>query len=235
MNSLTYLLIHTTKNRIKDTIKSPGKLIAYLIGIGFLSFFLITSLRTGPPEIDFGDADAYATEPNFLLLKGILFGFFLMMYLFPTIFAGSKGSSQYGMEDVNFLFVSPIRARTILLYGIVQAFKTILIGSWFVIFQAAWLRDAFGIGAGGLFLLWLAYVLFALTVQMLSIFLYAMTSGDSAKLGLAKVVIAASFVPLVVDVMMRFFAAGGEISGLLDAIIGSAVLDFTPLVGWAAA
>lgn len=230
MNSLTYLLVHQTKNRIKDIFKSPGKLIAYALGIVFFGSVLFNSLMAGMPE--FGDE--YVAEPNFLLLKGIFFGFFCMMF-FPTAFAGLKGTSQYGMDDVNFLFVSPIRARTILFYGMVQSFKTIFIGSWFVLFQAAWLRNSFGIGLDGVFLLWVGYVLFAIACQMLSIFLYAMTNGNASRISLAKAIIIGAFVPAGLVFAWHIFTAGGDFMSGINAALASPVLDFTPVVGWSAA
>ncbi|MCL2356750.1 MAG: putative ABC exporter domain-containing protein [Defluviitaleaceae bacterium] len=232
MNSLTYLLVHTTKNRILDIMKSPGKLVAYGLGILFFGgiFFSMISGGSGDRYYEY---DAAAAEPNFLLLKGILFGFFCVMF-FPTCFAGLKGTSQYGMSDVNFLFVSPIRARTILLYGILQALKTIFIGSWFVLFQIGWLRG-FGIGTGGVVLLWLAYVLFALATQMLQIFLYAVTNGNARRISWAKTIIAAAFVPIVFEYVRQLFAADFNFWAALNAALASPIADFTPVVGWAAA
>lgn len=228
MNSLTYLLYCGTKNRIKEVFKSPGKLIPYLLGIGFLVFIVISSMLAEMPEL----ADGEVSEPNFLLLKGIFFGFFLMTFL-TTSLAGLKGNSQYAMEDVNFLFVSPIRARTILLYGIIQSFKVIIVGSWFVLFQAQWLSGSFGIGMGGVFLIWLGYVLFALACQMLSIFLYAMTNGNRRRIFRAKICIVLAFVPAAIAFLPNFFAY--DLGDAANAWLGSAIVDFTPLVGWAAA
>ncbi|MCL2200278.1 MAG: putative ABC exporter domain-containing protein [Defluviitaleaceae bacterium] len=223
MNSLTYLLIRSTINKIKEVLKSPGKLIAYGLGIAFILFFVGISVFTG------GAAYEDAAPPNLLTLKAILFGFFTLTF-FTTSLAGLKGTSDYGMEDVNFLFVSPIRARTILLYGIIKSFRTIIIGSWFVLFQAGWLQSGFGVNMGGVFLLWLGYVVLALACQMLSIFMYAMTNGNRRRIFIAKLCIAAAFVPVAVLAVYHFFAGAG-----FDAVFGSPVFDFTPIVGWGAA
>lgn len=113
MNSLIYLLYYTTKNCVKEILKSPCKLIMYLSSIGFLIYFVISLLSVEMP-----DFDGTCTETNTLLLKGIFFGFFMLVF-FTIFLAGLKETSQYGIEDANFLFVSPIKARTILLYGII--------------------------------------------------------------------------------------------------------------------
>jgi hypothetical protein len=239
MNSLTYLLYCGTKNRFLEIIKTPAKLIPYLLGIGFLLFILISSLGVEvpdfapAPEHDMHLIDVNVAVPNLTLLQGIFFGFFALTF-FTTSFAGLKGTSQYGMEDVNFLFVSPIRARTILLYGIIRSFKPIIFGSWFVVFQASWLRGGYGVGIGGIFLLWLAYVLFTLSCQMLSIFLYAMTNGNAKRIFGAKIILVLAFLPAIVAFLLHLFNLDWNLIAGLSALLESPIADFTPLVGWAA-
>ncbi|MCL2388007.1 MAG: putative ABC exporter domain-containing protein [Defluviitaleaceae bacterium] len=226
MNSLTYLLYCGTKNRIKETFRKPAKLIVYILAIGFLLFLAINALRTELPNVE------DYTEPNTLLIRGFLFVFFLTTF-FTTSLAGLKGTSQYGMEDVNFLFVAPIRARTILLYGIMQSAKTILMGSWFVVLQVGWLRRSFGIGLDGVALLWIGYVLFALACQILSIFLYAMTNGNARRISIAKAILLCAFAPVVVRLFFHLIANDWDFIGAISALLHSPVINSPLLVGWA--
>jgi hypothetical protein len=208
--------------------------VPYIFAIGLILFFFVQSIGMYVP--DFGGYTAYGEpvgEPNLLLLQGIFFGFFSLTF-FTTAFVGLTGTSQYGMEDVNFLFVSPIRARTILLYGIIRSFKPIILGSWFVVFQASWLRSGYGVGVGGIVLLWLAYVLFALACQMLSIFLYAMTNGNLKRIFWAKIALVAMFAPAIIAFFLHGINLDWNILNALGALFESSIADFTPFVGWAA-
>jgi len=227
MNSLTYLLIRSTKNRFLEIIRTPSKAIPYVLVIGFFVFLVITNMMTG------AELPYYHEYTSPLFLKGILFGFFMFTFA-ASVAVGLKGSDQYGMQDVNLLFVSPIRSRTILIYGLVQSTKTILIGSWFVFFQIGWLQSSFGVSLGGVFLIWAGYVLFTLVCQMLSIFLYAILSGCKTRQLVAKIVLALMFLPVFVLFLINAYAYG-EIGPGFYAALGSWVFDYTPFVGWASA
>ena len=223
MNSLFYLMLTTFKNQLKEILKSPLKLTLYVLGIGFMVLMLVTSVFAEFPE-----------EPtNPLFLKGIFFGFF-MLTLGGGIFAGLKGASPYSMEDVNLLFPSPIRPKSILLFGIIKAVKPIILGSWFIIFQAGWFRSSFGVGLVGFMFIWLGYVLFAFISQLLQIFVYAFTHASEAKKRVAAVLITLCFVPLFLSGAIHFINADFVFMDGLIAILGSRILDLTPFIGWAA-
>jgi hypothetical protein len=232
MRSLTYLLFCGTKNRILEILRSPAKLIAHALGLAGLLFFVVYFTFFSAVMHDIPDGEIF--DPNFNHLKGVIFLFFAFTFLVSAL-TGLKGTSSYGMEDVNFLFVSPIRARTILLYGIIKSFKTILLGSWFIFLQAAWLQNGFGIGADGVLLLFCAYVLFALVCRVLCIFLYAVTLGDAKRIFRAKLLIFISFLPLVAEFFLLTFAEGWDFLAGIFATAESVIVDITPIVGWAAA
>jgi len=233
-------MLRQMKNRIKEVFKSPGKLIAYIAGIALLLFFVVSSMFVTAPEVapyyDNGQNHLvdYATiGANYSILIGVFFGFFAITF-FTSVLPALKGTSQYGMEDVNFLFVAPIRPRTILLYGIIQSFKTILIGSWFVVFQVTWLRDGFGISTGGVVLLWVGYVFFSLACQIFAIFIYAMTNGNRRKIANAKLVIALSFLPFATMFVINLLATDFSLLESLGLTLDSIVTAITPVVGWGA-
>ena len=224
MKPLTYLMLVAAKNKLKEIFKSPAKLIMYTLGIGLLVFLLIQGMGA---EINLEPTDS-------LYLKGIFFGFFLLS-LVTAIIAGIKGTSPYAMQDVNLLFPSPIWPRTILLYGILQALKTVLLGSWFIVFQAGWLRSLFGVDGIGLFLIWLSYVCYAFICQLLQIFLYAFTHGSSTRKKIAGGIIILLFLPLILQAFWHFYGAGFELMEALTGLLDSWAINMTPFIGWAAA
>ena len=223
MKSLTYLMLVAMKNRFKEVFKSPAKLIAYALGIGLFAFLLIQGMGT---EINLEPTDS-------LYLKGIFFGFF-MLSLVMSVYSGLKGVSPYEMQDVNLLFPSPIWPRTILLYGMLQALKTVILGSWFIIFQAGWLRSLFGVDGVGLMLIWLSYLCFAFICELLRIFLYAFTHGSVIRKKIAGGITALVFLPLVFQALWHLASVDFDMMAWLTAILGSRAFDLTPFIGWAA-
>ena len=224
MKSLTYLMLIGMKNKLKEVFRSPAKLIAYALGIGLFVFLLIQGLGT---EINLEPTDS-------LYLKGIFFGFFLLGFVVATV-TGLKGISPYQMQDVNLLFPSPIWPRTILLYGMLQALKTVIFGSWFIIFQAGWLRSLFGVDGIGLLLIWLSYLCFAFICELIRIFLYAFTHDSTFKKRLAGGIIILAFLPLILHAGWIFTNTDVEIMTGLSAVLSSRLTDLTPFIGWAAA
>ena len=223
MSSLFYLIFATSKNQFKEIVKSPAKLILYVAVIGFVIFTFVPSLFIEMPD----------DPTNPLYLKGIFFAFF-MLSLVTSIVAAIKGASPYNMEDVNLLFPSPIKAKSILLFGIIKAIKPILLGSWFVFFQANWFRSSFGVGLGGFFFVWLGYVLFSFITQLLQIFIYAFTHESMAKKRIAATVTLLCFAPLVFGGTFHLVSSDFAPIYALTATLESRVLDFTPFIGWAA-
>jgi len=138
------------------------------------------------------------------------------------------------MEDANFLFVAPIRPRTVLLYGLVKTAKAIVIGSWFMVFQIQWMRGSFGISIGGVILAALGYILLTLVCQVLNLFIYAFTNANARRKIWAKIILVAVFMPAIVIFCIAFLDVG-TLMGAINGLMASPVLDFTPIVGWASA
>ena len=224
MNSLIYLMLTGAKNRLLELKTKPSKLVIYIVAIAFMAYMIVQAIGMDMPE-----------EPlDGNIFKGILFGFFLFTFVVSLLPAFKMGASLFNMEDVNFLFVAPIKPRTILLYGLVKTAKTILFGSWFVVFQVQWMRASYGIGMGGVFLAMFGYIMLALVCQVLVLFIYAFTNASLRRKSIAKFIIAAAFAPVIVVFLIEF-AAGWDAMGALLSVLASPVLDFTPIVGWASA
>jgi len=221
MRSMTYLLTRSFKNQVKEIIKTPAKWITYLLGLAFVIFIVVSSFGAEIPM--------EPSNPGYL--HAIIFGFFLFTFI-TSVWQGLSGTSDYKMEDVNLLFVSPIEPRTILLYGIIKSVKTVIIGSWFVLFQSSWMRTGFGVTFDGVLRLWLAYVVFAIACSFLSILIYAFTAGNKKRAQLAKIIIAAVLLPMLIVTAIN--AIDAALAGIIISV-NSPIFTWTPLVGWASA
>jgi len=222
MRSLTFLLLRQSKNRLLELRSKPSKLVLYILAIGFMVFMIIQAVGVEMPT------DAVNTD----VFMGILFGFFLFTFVVSLAPAFTKGASLFCMEDVNYLFVAPIRPRTILLYGLVKTIKTIVIGSWFIIFQVQWMRSAFGVGALGILLTALGHIVLTLVCQIMVLFIYAFTNASTRRKMAAKVIIFAVFVPVLVVFAIEYFNSGA-LGAAFFGTMTSPIARFTPIVGWA--
>jgi len=212
------------KNRLLELKAKPGKLGVYIVAVAFIVFMVVQGMGAEMPDVP---VDGH-------MFTGILAGFFMFTFVLTVIPGFSNGAAIFCMEDVNYLFVSPIRPRTILLYGIVKTAKTIVFGSWFIVFQVQWMRGSFGVSAGGMLLAAVGYILLALVAQVLSLFIYAFTNSRPRRKLAAKIILAAVFAPAVAVFAARFTQGAGLMSALA-VLFDSPVLSFTPIVGWASA
>ena len=222
MNSLNYLQIRIAKNRLLELKKSPGKIAFYIILILFIGYIVISSFGMELPE----------TDPNFATLRAIFFGFFMLSFI--TVSEGFKsGNSVYEMHDVNYLFMAPIKSRTVLLYGLIKSFKTILLGSWFIFFQAQWLRSGFGVTISGVLLIGAVYILLSLICRLFALFIYAFTNGNSKRKTIAKVILVVMFLPIIIYFLYEFIQTGFDAPGSFNTLLDSPIVAFTPIIGWA--
>ncbi len=225
MTSLLYLVVTAFKNGILEVFKKPAKLIMYILVIGALIALIVISALTGARERD-SVLDPFWLDGCFFLL--------LAMFAILSVQKGlSSGDAIFDMNDVNFLFVSPLSPRSILLYGIIRMIKMVFFGGFFLLFQTSTLSSVFGVGFDAIMLLMLGYMLAVTLTSILSLVIYTYTNGNNKRKLIVKLVTAAVFVPLVLVAATQFLATG-DVLIALNTTLHSPVFAWTPVLGWAA-
>jgi hypothetical protein len=226
MSALAFLIARGVKNGFVELIRKPKKLILYLIALAYLIFVVALSFSTTATPDNYADI---------LWLKGAAFAYFLFIFIMSAATGLSKGGSFFGMEDVNFLFVSPLSPRLILVYGVVRMTKSLLISGVFLVMFAPTLRVNFGIGLTGVAWLFAAFFLFATVLQFLVVYLYSITNGRPRRKTLAKCFLVLCFAPVAAATVWHLYAEGWDFAAGASALLGSPVVSFTPFTGWTAA
>jgi len=224
MRSMMFLMLRQAKNRFLELKAKPAKLVLYIVAIGFFAYVIIQSMTMETPP--------YATMDG-SMFTAILAGFFMFTVIVTLLPAFSRGASFFEMQDVNYLFVAPIRPRTILLYGLVKMAKTIIIGSWFVILQANWMRS-FGVGMEGVVFAGLAYILVAFVGQVLSLMIYATTNSRPRRMAVAKIILFVLFLPAIAVYVVGLVQGYGLLEAL-SIMMESPAFLLAPIVGVASA
>jgi len=220
MNSLTFILIRSLKNRLLELRRKPGKLIMYILVIAVIVALIIFSFQGRNEVSDYADT---------LWLKGGFLVFLSVMFILAIKQGLSKGSDFFGMEDVNLLFVSPINPRTILIYGVVRVMKTVALASIFILFQTYTIGSVFGIGFNGVLIIYAGYVLATAVTQILSMFIYSVTNGKPRGKNFVKILTALLFAPVVITAFWHFNTI--DMTGSLNSLLNSHVFSYTPIVG----
>ena len=147
MRALFYILLIRFKNRIKSLVKSPGALILIVI----LLALLLLPVLTG----DHGSVDErtdYRSMEKYAIMTA-----FYCTFVMGSYSGLSKGASLYSMPDINLVFTSPISAKKVLFYGLIQQMGTSLFVGFFILYQYGWMHNTYGIFMGGLALILLGY------------------------------------------------------------------------------
>ncbi len=224
MNSHFYLFRTSLKNRIKEILHKPGKLVLYLFVILGIGAGLIGSL--------FGASQAKATMPVSYFLP-IYFAFLLLFYGIAIQKGLASGDSIFDMNDVNLLFVSPVNPRATLLYGLIRLVGMSFWAGFFLLFQSSTLSQ-FGIRYNGILILFTVFILNMVVLTLLSLVIYSTTNGKPARKRRVRILAIAVFIPLLTFYIMHF-AQTGDFLMALDAVIKSPLLAATPFIGWASA
>lgn len=224
MSSLVYLVFTGAKNGLKELLHKPGKLVLYLLLVLLIGGGLVATL--------FANTQGEAGLPMFWL-QGIFFAFLILFYGISVHKGLTSGDTIFDMSDVNLLFVSPVNPRSILLYGLVRLAKTSFWAGFFILFQGANLAN-FGVGFGGIWLLFLIFILLMMVLSLLSLVIYSASNGHPRRKMAVRVLAVIVFLPLVAYFGVLFISSGDALVSLATAV-QSPFLNFIPFIGWAAA
>lgn len=224
MSSHFYLIRTSIKNRFKELRRKPGKLILYLLVIVAIVASLIISM--------IGANHSTGSYPVIYLLP-ILFGFLLIFYAVSIQKGLASGDSIFEMSDVNLLFVSPVNPRATLLYGLIRLLGTSFWAGFFLLFQSSSLAN-FGVGFGGVLILFGAFILNMAALTILSLLIYSTTNGRPARKRLVRILAVVVFIPMLSYFAVRFLSYGNALSALND-LMESPVLVTAPIIGWTSA
>ena len=224
LSSHFYLIFTGLKNRIKELFHKPGKLVLYLLVILGLAGALIVSL-SGSIQVE--------DKISITYLNLIFFAFLLLFYGIAIQKWLASGDAIFDMSDVNLLFISPVNPRATLLYGLLRMMGTSFWAGFFILFQSGTLAN-FGVGFNGILILFGVFVLNMIVMMLLSLMIYSITNGKSARKRLARIVAIAIFIPLLVLFFIKFITFGDALLALND-IATSPIFAATPIIGWASA
>ncbi len=223
MNSLAYLIIRSAKNRLLQLLRSPGKLIMYLLVIGMIAGAFMTSMFARNQREEFAEL---------FWLKGILFALILFFFITAIIKGLKSGDVIFNMNDVNLLFVSPLSPQSILLYGVVKMMSSSFLAGFFILFQSNTLGVSFGIHFDDILLILLGFILAVSFMQIVTLLIYSMTNGNKKRKMAVRLIAIALFVPLAATAGWQLVQTNGSLMEMLTYLLQSPVLSWTPVVGW---
>lgn len=220
--TFVYLLGTRLKNKLRALFKSPGGLISTVLLVAMLAVVVISG----------GQGHAEGETRDIAELYAIVLALFGVIFFLVTKNGLGKGTSLFTMADVNLIFAAPLSSRKVLLYGLVQQLGTSLLMGFFILFQYAWMRNAYGIGVPFVLAVMVGYGLTVFCAQLTAMALYVFTSGSDRRKRTATWGLTALGAAAALYVLLRVL--GGQ-ENLIPAAVDAAnslPLVLFPVAGW---
>ncbi len=225
-NALFYLLATKLKNNLKEFIRKPARLVFALFLIAMFGLTIFgASQGVKNPERQLRD---------FSELSAIISAILILMFSISFYTGLSQGGSIFKMPDVNFIFPSPINKRSVMFFGLIQQIGASLLVGVFIMFQYTNLHINYGIGIGGLLLIFLVYSLTVFLGQTSAMLLYIFISDSDRKRTIAKNIFIAYIIFLCGIIGFQVFKNQDDMLNVLVSAGNGLLLRSFPFAGWMA-
>lgn len=143
-----------------------------------------------------------------------------------------KGADIFTMPDVNFLFPSPMKPQSVLLFKTVGQIGATLAGTVYVVFQIPNLMTNFNLSVMAACVILICFIVMMIISKFINVWTYCFLSGHAElKKIVAKYGFAIAFIPVI---FVAFFnkCLGWDVYESVYAVAGSNVSRMIPFYGW---
>lgn len=225
MGTLIYLKGLQLKNSIKSLKNEKSKLVFVIIIAFFLGLSMIPAFLNNEKLVPVQDGERSLT---------IFFAFvysLICLFTLRSLWAGTqKASLLYRTADIQFIFTSPIKPQTVLMYGMLNRLLLILLGSFFLVFQYNSVRYA-GVGLDKFLICILLFFVSSFAGSSLSMIIYTLTYESERRKKFMQVLIVAAIL-LLLTVLLKTYADMGDMLATVKAALKNPVIRYFPIVGW---
>ncbi|MGN0447248.1 MAG: putative ABC exporter domain-containing protein [Acutalibacteraceae bacterium] len=173
MSSLIYLTLTTAKNKFRNMLSHPGRIIMYLL---FFAFIFFNVFRGGLSSQSRDINELYA----------IIFGFFTLNFA-VTVYEGfNSGGTIFSLSDVTFLFPSPVKPSLIILYGMLNRLGASVVFGLAFIYEYPLLMSSYNLSFADFAVILLFFGLTVFLSRIISMIIYFFSCGDENKKKLFK-------------------------------------------------
>lgn len=220
MIALSYLLLTSLKNFLRQLLKKPALIVIYVLVAAMMVFAMLPGGKSFTPQSDM--------SPILRAIAFCIFGFIA----YTSISKGLKqGSTFFAMPDVNMLFTSPIRPQSVLLYGVIKQMGVSAMATLFMCFQIPNMRNLLHLNGTGIFAVTRAWFIILVCAQVVSLCTYSLTAPYPKRRRIGNYVMYGLIAAVVLGLGAYLLSRGGEMQAVID-YFGLPVMDYIPLVGW---
>lgn len=236
MSAILYLFRRKIINWFKQLRYNKSKLALIIFWGIFILFTFGSSFLSTNYTDDLEDLGEFTPVDVTGTIMVVTWTVLVIFVLITALYQGTKrGSSVFSSPDVHFIFTGPIRSQTVLTYGMLNSLSSVLISTFFMIYQLPNMRNM-GLGALDFALFILSWFLIVLISQLATMSLYLLLFDHQHLSTIVRAVILLLPVGLVLVYGYLLLYGGpafkGQPNGALMGMVSSPFILLVPLLGW---
>lgn len=220
MNCLAYLLRTTLKNKVKDILRSPAKLILVVMLILMMGVSLLSA-----------SGGALGTHRDFSELSALIFAFYSAAFVIVLLRGFDSGASFFSMADVQVLFLTPTSQIRVLFYGLIRQAGISLFLGFFLLFQYGWVNQAYGISFLDMVWILIGYGICLFCANLTAMAIYSFTSARESGRRIGKLAVLLILCGYGVYILLPAFTSGDFLPSVTGQI-GTLPVSWFPVSGW---
>ena len=169
MNVFSFLITRTIKNAVISLKEKPGRLVLYIILAAVMIFGMVVTMLAPQDETEM-------LSLNINYLGAIIYAIALLFAGIALVSGTGSAGSFFIMSDVHFLFPSPLRSQSVLMYGIFKQLGKFSLVSIFILYQTSTLKMIFNATNADIVFLFIGFVLALFLCQIITIFVFSICS-----------------------------------------------------------
>ncbi|MBN2794760.1 MAG: hypothetical protein JXR88_05100 [Clostridia bacterium] len=213
------------KNRFKELLTQPKRLIMYLLYIAFMGWIVGFNIFNSK-ESTIGES------PNFKLYVG---AGALVLFAFTATSMIKKSSLHFKLSDINYLFTAPVDNRKILMIALLKRIPTYLLTTVYtLIFLFSIVFRSIAPSAAEVFVTIVGYSFIFLIMETFSFLLFVIQAKwhmENLRSRVRKIFSLVVFIPALFFIFKSIQENGATINSLLLGL-NEKSLDFIPIIGW---
>ena len=168
MNACMFLIFKQWRNSLREKIRHPQFWIGALIVVAYFALYIYQEINHIGRSGILDNAEA--------TYKGaVVFVFLILMFVGLGI-GLNQGNAFFSSADIDHLFVSPIRAEKVLLYGLIKKCLFSVLATLVLLMQLTNLRFYFGLGFQDLLILMGAWLMLSICVSVAAMAVYSVSA-----------------------------------------------------------
>ena len=221
MKPLFYILRKSVKNALLELKKKPGKLIAYVVFLGFLCITIFANKNVSSAQ-KFLDPELYAA----------IAGGIILIFTAPDLYSSiNNGASFFRGADITLVFTSPTSPQKVLVYGFLKQVYSSFIAVFFILFQGPNLYRFSNIQSYAIIVIVFGLFIMLIFNSILKIFLYSIASKSEKNKLLIKNIFKFIGAALVIAYFIQLYITKSPGSAI-KSLLNSPVIPYIPVYGW---